>query len=87
MNPMEVSTFVYLFILNHTSGRELVANKEFELAGGVPRGADSLKGIRKLDACLKLGPTVTISWMRSSMQMMPKLPSACAHNTSGVSAF
>jgi len=35
---------------------------------------DSLKGHRKLDASLKAGPTVKISWMRSSMQMMPCLP-------------
>lgn len=39
-----------------------------------PRGDDSLKGHRKLLAGLKFFPTVQISWMRSSTQMMPYLP-------------
>jgi len=43
--------------------------------GHAPRGADSLTGHRKLEACLKCGPTVKISWIRSSTQMMPYLPS------------
>ena len=48
------------------------------MAGNVcTLAADSLKGHRKLEACLKAGPTVKISCTKSSMQMMLCLPKAC----------
>ena len=40
------------------------------------RGELSLKGQRKLLAILKLGPQVQISWIRSSIQAIPCLPSS-----------
>ena len=39
-----------------------------------PLGVLSLKGQRKLEAALKLGPTVKISWIKSSMQIKSFLP-------------
>ena len=39
-----------------------------------PVGLESLKGQRKFDACLKLGPAVKISCTRSSTERMSYLP-------------
>lgn len=48
------------------------------MAGNVlTLAADSLKGHRKLEACLKAGPTVKISCTKSSMQMILCFPKAC----------
>jgi len=43
-----------------------------------PVGLLNLKGHRKLLTCLKLGPTVTNSWIRSSIQMIPYFPRCCS---------
>lgn len=39
-----------------------------------PDGLDNLNGHKKLLACLKCGPTVTISWIKSSTDKIPYLP-------------
>lgn len=46
-----------------------------------PKGQLSLNGHKKLLASLKWGPTVRISWMRSSIHIMPNFPSAYTKST------
>lgn len=50
------------------------STKWFDFLFQPPLGVLSLKCHRKLEANLKVLPTVKISWIRSSMQMIPRLP-------------
>mmetsp|Transcript_1864 Transcript_1864/g.171 ORF Transcript_1864/g.171 Transcript_1864/m.171 type:complete len:86 (+) Transcript_1864:146-403(+) len=43
-----------------------------------PLGLFNLKGHKKLLASLKWGPTVVISWIKSSIQLIPNLPKPCS---------
>lgn len=51
-------------------------NMQIKLVEFKPEIAEklTLKGHKKLEAYWKLGPTVKISWIKSSTQMIPDLP-------------
>lgn len=62
------------FILSSRQPKSPPSTKWLFFLRQPPLGVLSLKYQRKLVACLKWGPTVKISCIRSSTQMMPNLP-------------